>query len=97
MPNKVAMNTNRDDLIRTRLSQIESFTDNKLEDAIKLYNFLEQHNDGDITIEEIKSGYGGEALRVDAILFEMEQKGIVEITSRGFFGAPQKCRLNKTE
>lgn len=71
------------------------FSGYKLFVAKLLYSYLLDNRDRIITIEEIKTNYGGEPMRVDALIFEFEQNDVIEVTARGFFGNPLSCRFKR--
>lgn len=79
--------------------KIPSFLSNllgyKLCDAKLSYSYLLNNRDIIITIEEITTNCGGESLRVDAIIFEFEQNGVIKVTDSGFFANPLSCRFKR--
>lgn len=52
---------------------------------------------GAVFVRDIKQHSGADPLRVYPILFELEQRGIIETVETSAFGAPLKVRNKETE
>lgn len=74
--------------------KIEDMT-NKEKDTVAIVNYLQGR--GTIDVDDIMAHSGAEELRVYAILFELEQEGVIEVVKRENFGNVKLVRLVGTE
>lgn len=67
--------------------------DYKSLDIQQIKDLIEAKNNGaEVSVEDIMQHSGAERLRVYPILFELEQSGWLEVTSRDPLGAPLAVR-----
>lgn len=59
-----------------------------------LLKYLADNKDRMITITELKENSGAEPLRIDALVFELEQLQYIKVVERYFFGAPKAISVN---
>lgn len=76
------------------ITLIEGQVNYKLDDAYRLFDYLCAHLGEEVAVERIKEEYGGEAMRVDALLFEFVQHGIVVVTRRAYLGSVGAVTMN---
>ena len=65
--------------------------DNKEKDTIAIVNYLQGKKS--VPVDDIQKESGADALRVYPILFELEQRGVIEVTKHASLGAAQEVRL----
>ena len=78
-------------ILKERLNKKPEEMTYKEKDIAAILNYMQDKKS--VAVEDIKNESGAEPMRVHTILFELEQKDVIEVLSREMLGAAKNVRL----